>query len=148
MKMSRKPKPYQVICIGDSCRLYDKCGDICILKSKFKNRISGCNYSQDGDCNHCSKRKECILIKPYSEKLNKIEIKRISLESENKRLYGYISEWDDVERNLDEYEKDSVNDVVYFDKSRQQMVDRINDNKRLINAYLKAEEKLVEDMLS
>lgn len=146
--MSKKPKPYQVICIGDTCRGYDKCGDVCILKSKFKNSISGCNYSKKGDCNHCSHRRKCVLIKPFSKKLNKIEVKRIGLENENRELYKYISEWDEIERNLDKYEKNSVTDVVYFGRSRQQMIDRINDNIKLINAYLKMENELVKDMLS
>ena len=148
MKMNKRFIPYQVICIGEDCRLHDKCDNICILKSKLKKLISGCNYSRKGDCNYCSNKKKCVLIKPYSKELNKIEVKRINLESENKKLYGYISEWDEIERNLDKYGKDSVTDVIYFDRSRQQMIDRINDNKRLINAYLKLENKLVEDMLS
>ena len=107
-----------------------------------------CNYSKLGDCNHCSYKQDCILIKPFSDKLNKIEVKRINLENENKGLYKNISEWDEIERNLDKFEKDSVTDVVYFERSRQQMIDRINDNERLINAYLKLEDNLIEDMLS
>jgi len=145
--MKNKNNPYQVICIGDICRLYNKCGDVCILKPSFKNRIRGCNYSKCGDCNHCSNKRKCILIKPYSEKLSELENKRIVLEKENKKLYGYISEWNEIEKELDKYGVDSVTDVVYFDRNRQQMIDRINDNKRLINAYLKMEDKLIEDML-
>lgn len=146
MNMTSKYNPYQVICIGDDCKGYGKCGKSCILKSKFKNRLKGCNYSKKGDCTYCSNRNRCVLLKPFSNELHKIEIKRISLELENKKLYEYISEWDEIEEELEEYGVDSVTDVIYFERNKQQMVDRINDNKKLISAYLKKEKSLIKDM--
>lgn len=102
-----------------------------------------CNYSNKNDCNYCSYNGKCVLIKPYSEELNKIERKRHSLENENKLLYKYISEWRAIEDNLDEYKVKSVLDVIYFKRNKQQMIERINDNKKLIKAYLKKEDDLL-----
>ena len=108
---------------------------------KKYNRIR-CNYSKKGDCKKCSHKKKCYLNKPYSDKLNKIEVKRRCLEIENNDLYGYISEWDSIENDLKKYGVGSVTDVINFKRNKQQMIDRINDNKKLITAYLKKEKKL------
>lgn len=144
--MTLKFNPYQVICIGEKCNLYNKCKNECILKNGLKNRIIGCNYSKEGDCKHCSHRNKCVLIKPYSDELNKIEVKRRHLEKENEKLFEYISEWDDIEKNLSKYHAHSVNEVIYFDKkinSKQKMIDKIDRNKLLIKAYLKKEQELL-----
>lgn len=146
MNMSNKYNPYQVLCIGTDCKAYNICGNKCVLKSKFKKWIKGCNYSKKGDCNYCSHKNTCILIKPYSEELNKIEIKRIRLENENKKLHEHISEWDEIENNLEKYEVNSVFDVINFKRNKQQMIDRINDNKKLIKAYLKKEYDLIGEL--
>lgn len=135
--------PYQVLCIGVTCKLYDKCKDKCILKDNIKKNIKGCHYSNENDCKYCSHKNTCMLIKPFSEKLHKIEIKRHYLENENKKLHECISLWDDIENDLDKYNKNSVTDVVNFKRTKQQMINRINDNDRLINAYLKKEEDLL-----
>lgn len=142
--------PYQVICKGVDCEIHDMCGSSCILKNKFKKHLKGCNYSKEGDCKYCSHRNQCILIKPYSEKLREVEIKRRDLDFENKLLYSFIDEWDEIERNLEKYKKEnndvnSVTDVIYFPKNkntRQKMFERIEDNKDLINLY----DKLIKDM--
>ena len=105
--------------------------------------VINCNYSIKGDCNRCKYRKKCILIKPYSDELHKLEVKRSVLENENRKLYRCISTWDEIEESLDEYGVDSVTDVVYFHRNRQQMVDRINDNTKLINAYKRKEDNMV-----
>lgn len=139
-------KCYQVICIGVQCKLHHECKNECILNKYYKSFIRGCNYSSVGDCKKCSHRKHCILIKPTSDKIKKIEFKRRVLEKENDVLYGYISTWDEIENNIDEYEVDSVREVIYFERSKQQMLDRINDNEKLINLYLKKEEKLINEM--
>lgn len=141
--MTSNYNPYQVICIGSDCELYDECDNECILKDSFKKYIKGCHYSKTNQCSYCSHRKKCILIKPYSEKINKIEIKRNGLENENKLLRGYIKEWDKIENELDKYGKNSVTDVVYFKRSKQQMIDRINDNNKLIEAYRRKENDLL-----
>ena len=146
MIIMSKFNPYQVICIGDNCRLYDKCQDKCILKSKLKNYLKGCNYSKDGDCQYCSYKKKCVLIKPYSDKLYEVELKRHRLENENDELYKLISEWDGIENNLEEYGVGSVFDVINFKRNKQQMIDRINDNKKLIKAYLKKEYDLIGEL--
>ena len=86
------------------------------------------------------------MLKPYSEKINKIESKRRILEKENNVLYENISTWDEIENNIDKYEVDSVTDVVYFKRNRQKMIDRINDNNKLINLYREHEEKLINEM--
>lgn len=142
--MASKYDSYQVICIGDYCKAYDKCDKICMLKSKFQKFIKGCNYSKKGDCKNCSYNDKCILIKPYSEDLNKIEIKRRELEYKNKKLYEYISEWDKVEKELDDYGAKVVTDVVYFKTTKQQMINQINRNKHLIQLYLNEEKKILE----
>ena len=141
--MANRYNPYQVICIGEDCKIYGKCDNRCILKNSYKKWIKGCNYSVDGDCKYCSHKNKCVLIKPYSKSLHKIEIKRNNLENENKKLYEYISEWDEIEENLDKYGVNSVTDVIYFERNKQQMIDRINDNDKLIKAYLKKEKELV-----
>lgn len=147
MNMTSKYNPFQVICIGDSCKIYGKCDNKCILKDTFKKYLKGCNYSQFGDCKYCSHKKTCVLIKPYSNKLYETEMERFTLEKENETLKKYISTWDEIERELDKYEGDSVTDVIYFERSKQQMIERINDNKKLIKAYLKKEGSLVKDMV-
>ena len=139
-----KFNPYQVICIGNNCKLYSKCEDKCILKSK--NYVKGCNYSKDGDCQYCSHKRKCVLIKPYSDDLYKVELKRHRLENENKELYEHILEWDEIENNLEEYGVNSVFDVINFRRNKQQMIDRINDNKKLIKAYLKKEYDLIGEL--
>ena len=141
--MKMRFNPYNVICIGEECKLHDKCDKICILKSKFKNYLKGCNYGKHGDCKKCSHKQKCIILKPYSEALYKIEVKRNALENENKKLHEYISTWDEIENNLDTYGVDSVTEVVYFERNKQQMVERIKDNEKLINAYLKKEKKMI-----
>ena len=138
--------PYQVICIGVTCKLYDKCNDKCILNKNAQSYIKGCNYSSIDDCKHCSHKNKCLLLKPYSEKINKIESKRRILEKENDVLYEYISTWDEIENNIDKYGVDSVTDVVYFKRDRQKMIDRINDNNKLINLYREHENKLINEM--
>ena len=102
-----------------------------------------CNYSKEGDCKLCSYRKNCILIKPFSDELYKMEVKRIELEQQNKILSSYISNWDEIENNLDEYGVSSVLDVAYYPRSRQQMIDRINDNEKLIKAYRDKEKNMI-----
>ena len=135
--------PYQVICIGEDCRLYNKCEKECILKNGLLKHIKGCNYSKDGDCKYCSNKKKCILIKPYTKELHELEVKRRVLEIENNTLHEYVHTWEEIENSLDEYGVDSVTDVVYFDRTKQQMIDRINDNIKLINAYRKKEDNMV-----
>ena len=134
--------PYQVICIGNDCNLFEKCRkNECILKNSLKSRIKGCNYANNGDCKYCSHKNKCILIRPYSDKLHNLEVKRIGLETENKRLYEYLTTWNKVEDELDGV--GSVTDVVYFDRNKQQMIDRINDNNKLIKAYREKEDSLI-----
>ena len=142
---STKYNPYQVICKGVDCKLYTKCGDRCILKPKYKDFLKGCNYSNEGDCKYCSHRKKCVLIKPYSKDLEKVELKRLALEKENDELYKYIIEWRNIEENLDNYDgANSVTDVIYFKRNKQQMINRIKDNEKLIEAYRKKEEKMIK----
>lgn len=143
--MTSKYDSYQVICIGTDCSLYNICGNKCILKSKFKKWIKGCNYGKSGDCEYCSHKQKCVLIKPFSEELDKIEKKRFALEKANKQLYEYIREWDEIEKNLDKYKVNSVSDVIYFKRNRQKMVDKIKDNERLIKAYREKEENLLNE---
>lgn len=143
MVSKNSKNPYQTICIGIDCKLYEKCEKECILKNGLKNHIKGCNYSKNNDCNHCSHKKKCILIKPFTSEIHKLEVKRGFLEDENRKLHEYISNWDEIENDLNEYDVNSVTDVIYFKRSRQQMVDKINDNNRLINAYLKKEKSLI-----
>lgn len=128
--MTSKYNPYQVICKGNSCKLYKKCKDKCILKENSKKYLKGCNYSNGNGCNYCSHKKKCILIKPYSDKLNIIEKKRVWLEKENITLYEYISVLDN-------------GDDVYFKRSKQQIIEKIEDNEKLIKAYQKKEEELL-----
>ena len=150
----RTKNPFQVICIGENCKAHDICDSLCILKNKFKKYLKGCNYSKKNDCKYCSHKNQCILIKPYSEELKETELKRITLEIENEKLFEYISEWDEIERNLDKYQKKnknvkSVTDVIYFPKDRntkQKMFERITDNKRLIELYYKKEDGLIKNM--
>lgn len=136
--------PYQVICKGESCKLYDKCDDKCILKENSKRFLKGCNYSNENDCKYCSHKNKCILIKPYSDKIGKIESKRNYLECENRKLHEYISKWDTIENDLEKYNVNSVTDVIYFKRNKQQMIDRINDNEKLIKAYRKKEKELCD----
>lgn len=146
--MSKKYNPYQVICTN-KCKLFDKCENNCILQSNSKKLVKGCNYSNEGDCAYCSHKNKCILIKPFSKKLEKLENKRVQLEKENKQLYDYISQWKNIENNLDEYGVDSVLDVIYFPKHRNtigKMVEEIHDNKKLIEDYLNAEERIIKEI--
>lgn len=145
--MSKRYNPYQVICT-DMCKLSDKCEDDCLFKPK--SLVKGCNYSKKNDCKYCSHRNKCDLIKPYSKKLDELERKRIHLEKENKQLYGFISEWKHIENNLDKYEDaNSVLDVLYFPKYRNnigKMVEEIHDNEKLIEDYLNAEERIINEL--
>lgn len=136
--MSSNYNPYQVICIGNECELYDECKDECILPSK--NRLKGCNY--DNKCTYCSHKNKCELQKPYSDKIHELEMKIHWAELEMRTLRKYISTWRDVEKNLEDYGVKSVTDVVYYGRNEQQMIDRIHDIERLIKSYRKSLDKL------
>jgi len=143
--MTKRYNPYQVICT-DKCKLYDECNkEDCTCKSKS---MKGCNYSKKGDCKYCSHKDNCILLKPYSDKLKNIESKRHYLEQENQRLYDYISEWREIEYNLSKYDNaNSVLDVVFFPKERNtisKMLEEIHDNEKLIEEYLDVEKRLLK----
>lgn len=144
MKMNRNP--YQVICKGVDCSFYDDCEDECILKSSNQKKIKGCNYSKSNNCKYCSHKNKCVLIKPYSDELYNIELKRFRLEKENRRLYEYISKWNEIESEIEKYGAfvNSVTDVVYFDMNKQQMVNKIVNNNKLIKAYLNKEHTLIK----
>ena len=72
-------------------------------------------------------------------------MKRLALEKENDELYKYIIEWRNIEENLDNYDgANSVTDVIYFKRNKQQMINRIKDNEKLIEAYRKKEEKMIK----
>ena len=144
MKMNRNP--YQIICKGVDCLFYDDCENECILKSSNQKKIKGCNYSNSNTCKYCSHKNKCVLIKPYSEKLFELEIKRVRLENENRGLYKSISLWDSIEKNLDNYGDfvNSVTDVVYFDMNKQQMINKIFNNEKLIKAYSNKENELIK----
>lgn len=147
-----KYNSYQVICKGLSCSSYEECKsnkkNDCILKESSKKYLKGCNYSKKEDCKYCSHRNKCELIKPYSDKLCRIENKRHYLEKENEKLYHYISEWKKIENNLTDYgEVNSVLDVIYFPKERNtigKMIDEIHDNKKLIEDYLNVKKRIIE----
>lgn len=143
--MSSKYNTYQVICIGEDCKAYDVCkGKECILESKYKKWIQGCNYSNIGDCEYCSHRKNCYLIKPYSDEIHEIEVKLRTVEKKNEKLWEYISNWDEVEKELRVKGGKSVTDVVYFKRTKQQMARSIAKNKELIEAYREDLEELLQ----
>ena len=184
MKMVNKSHTFQVVCIGLDCKAYTKCDDDCILKQNFKRKLKGCTYSNKGDCSHCSHKKKCFLIKPFSDKLYEIEKKRHKLENKNRELFDLLFRWRIIEDNLKEcgyermgdcercsyencvikpYTKDepnskeyerlnnlsSVTDVIYLDgniNTERKILDTIDRNTLLINAYLEKEEDLVRNM--
>ena len=102
MRMSKKSHTFQVVCIGIDCKAYGKCGNDCILKPKFQRKLKGCTYCKKSDCNHCSHKKKCLLIKPYSDELDKIERKKQKLEMENDKLFYLLFVWRKIEDNLKE----------------------------------------------
>ena len=143
--MTTKYNPFQVMCIGEDCELYSQCDNICILKDKFKNHLKGCSYSNIGDCKNCSNKKKCVLIRPYSDKLYKTEVKRSWLEKRNKELTNYVKEWKIIEEKLGDNRK-SVTDIIYFKRSMQKMVDEIEDNQKLIAVYREKEKRLLKEL--
>ena len=124
---------WDVICIGNNCKKYDKCTTKCTRQLKFRKYLKGCHYSNNNECNDCSHKSECYLCRPYSNELKDVEIRINDLRQQIKTLNDDVNVYDEGE--------------YYFPLSKSQMMDKIKDLKDLLRDYYDYEKELMDDLM-